>query len=202
MQVYTINKPCSSAKTVSRRIVNSFSRVEAILIKHHLSGGSIGLLIRTDFPDAFVDIQVIPGSPGEPIAERNCVGWYVLGQFSYQGDKSFTIRTVEVGTVSALEDMTKQLVQDTLVVKWTVLCTCKDNELKENKFIKSITDSTEIIIGRVQVRMAWSEDGPPKGAIMMLRTSECCPQRKPLRERTVLRTYKSKFRSSLNKSLS
>ena len=60
MQVYARNKPCSSAKTVSRRIVNSFSHLEAISIKHHLSGGSIGLLIGTDFPNAFVDIHVIP----------------------------------------------------------------------------------------------------------------------------------------------
>ena len=81
-----------------------------------------------------------------------------MGQFSDQGDKSFAIRTVEVGTVRALEDMTKQLLQDTLVVKWAVLCTSKDNELKENKFIESITDSTEIVDGRVQVQMPWSED--------------------------------------------
>ena len=85
-----------------------------------------------------------------------------MGQFSGQGDESFAIRTVEVGTVSALEDMTKLLVQDTLGVRPTVFCTCKDNELKENKFIKSIADSTEIVEGRIQVRMPWSEDEPPK----------------------------------------
>ena len=162
MQVYAINKPCSSAKTVSRRIVNSYPHLEAISNELYLSGGSIGLLIGTDFPDAFVDIHVIPGSPGEPIAKRNCFGWYVMGQFSSQGDESFAIRTVDVGTVSALEDMTKLLVPYTLGVKPTVFCTCKDNESKENKFIKSIADSTEIVDGRIQVRMPWSEDGPPK----------------------------------------
>lgn len=61
-----------------------------------------------------------------------------------------------------MEDMTKLLVQDMLGVKLTELCTCKDNELKENKFIKSIADSTEIVDGRVQVRMPWSDDRPPK----------------------------------------
>ena len=71
-----------------------------------------------------------------------------MGQFSDRRDESFAIRTVDVGTVSALEDMTKLLVQDTLGVKPTVLCTCEDNELKENKFIKSIADSTEIVDGR------------------------------------------------------
>ena len=162
MQVYAINKPCSPAKTVSRRIVNSYPHLEAISNKLCLSGGSIGLLIGTDFPDAFVDIHVITGSPGEPIAKKNCFGWYVMGRFSVQGDESSAIRTVDVGTVSALEDMTKLLVQGTLGVKPTLLCTCKDNELKENKFIKSIADSTEIVDGRVQVRMPWSEDGPPK----------------------------------------
>jgi len=58
--------------------------------------------------------------------------------------------------------MTKLLVQDMLGVKLTELCTCKDNKLKENKFIKSIADSTEIVDGRVQVRMPWSDDRPPK----------------------------------------
>lgn len=85
-----------------------------------------------------------------------------MGQFFDQGDESSAIRSVDVRTVSALEDMTKLLIQDTLGVKPTELCTCKDNELKENKFIKSIADSTEIVDGRVQVRMPWSEDGLPK----------------------------------------
>ena len=85
-----------------------------------------------------------------------------MGQFLSEGDQSSAIRSVDVGTVSALEDMTKLLLQDTLGVKPTELCTCKDNELKENKFIKSIADSTEIVDGRVQVRMPWSDDGPPK----------------------------------------
>ena len=162
MQVYAINKPCSPAKTVSRKIVNSYPHLEAISNKLYLSGGTVDLLIGTDFADAFVDIHVIPGSPGEPIAKRNCFGWYVMGQFSDQSDVSSAIRSVDVGTVSALEDMTKLLVQDTLGVKPTELCTCTENELKENKFIKSIADSTEIIDGRVQVRMPWSDDGPPK----------------------------------------
>ena len=104
MQVYAINKPCSLAKTVSRRIVNSYPHLEAISNKFYLSSGSIGLLIGTNFPDAFVDIHVIPGSPGEPIAKRNC-----FGQFSDQGDESSAIRSVDVGTVSALEDMTNSL---------------------------------------------------------------------------------------------
>ena len=104
------------------------------------------MLIGTDFADAFVDIHVIPGSLGEPIAKRNCFGWYVMGQFSSEGDQSSATRSVDVGTVSALEDMTK-LLQDTLGVKPTELCTCKDNKLKENKFIKSIEDSTKIVDG-------------------------------------------------------
>lgn len=85
-----------------------------------------------------------------------------MGQFFDQGDESSAIRSVDVETVSALEDMTKLFVQDALGVKPTKLCTCKDNELKEIKFIKSIADSTEIVDGRVQVRMPWSEDGLPK----------------------------------------
>ena len=61
-----------------------------------------------------------------------------MGQFSDQGDESSAIRSVDVGTVSALEDMTKLLVQDTSGVKLTKLCMCKDNKLKDSKFIKVV----------------------------------------------------------------
>lgn len=67
---------------MSRKIVNGYLHLEGISNELYLSGGTVDLLIRTDFADAFVDIHVIPGSPGEPIAKRNCFGWYVMGQFS------------------------------------------------------------------------------------------------------------------------
>ena len=78
-----------------------------------------------------------------------------MGQFSDQGDESSGNRTVDLGTVSALEDVTNK------APSTNVLCTCKDNELKEIKLIKSIADSTEIVVERVQVQIPWSEDGPP-----------------------------------------
>ena len=68
---------------------------------------------------------------------------------------------MDVATVSLLEDMKKLLTQDLMGVRPTELCTCRDSDLKENKFIKSISESTKIIGGRVQLRMPWGEDGPP-----------------------------------------
>ena len=47
--------------------------------KLHLSGGCVDLLIGTDFADGVVEIHVIPGEPGDPIAKRNCFGWLYLG---------------------------------------------------------------------------------------------------------------------------
>ena len=41
MQVYAINKPCSPAKTVSRKIVDSYPHLEAISNKLYLSGGTV-----------------------------------------------------------------------------------------------------------------------------------------------------------------
>lgn len=67
---------------MSRKIVNDYLHLEGISNELYLSGGTVDLLIRTDFADVFVDIHVIPRSPGEPIAKRNCFGWYVMGQFS------------------------------------------------------------------------------------------------------------------------
>ena len=119
-------------------------------------------MIGTDFADAFIDMHVIPGNVGEPIGKRNCFGWYVMGQFASQENQPSRIHSTEVGTINAVEDMKKLLTQDMLGVKPTELCTCSDNDLKENKFIKSITKSTQIIDGRVQVRMPWKDEGPPK----------------------------------------
>ena len=109
VQVYAVNKPRSPAKTVSRKTVNSYQHLEAISNKLCLSGGTVDLLIGTDFTDAFVDIHVICGSVGEPIAKRNSFGWYDMGQFTGQEDQSSGINSVDVGTVSALEDMKNSL---------------------------------------------------------------------------------------------
>ena len=85
-----------------------------------------------------------------------------MGRFPSQENQPSRIHSIEVGTINAVEDMKKLLTQDMLGVKPTELCTCSDYDLKENKFIKSITKSSQIIDGRVQVRMPWKEEGPPK----------------------------------------
>ena len=56
----------------------------------------------------------------------------------------------------------KLLTQDMLGVKPTELCTCSNKDFKESRFIKSIAKSTQIMDGRVQVRMPWKDEGPPK----------------------------------------
>ena len=55
----------------------------------------------------------------------------------------------------------KILYQDLLGVKPTNLCTCS-YVLRESKFVKSLTASTTLVDGRIQVRMPWKEGGPPK----------------------------------------
>ena len=102
-------------------------------------------------------MHTLAGEPGEPIAKRNCFGWYVLGQLN-----SFRIQSVEVRTVSIEDDIKKLLHQDTLGVKPTELCTCKENVLRENKFVKSLSDSTTLVNRRIQVRIPWNENGPQR----------------------------------------
>ena len=157
LEVYTIKRPCSAAKTISKGTIEHFSHLKPVANKLHLSGGSIDLLIGTDFVDAFVDIHTLSREPGEPIAKRNCFGWYVLGQIN-----SPSIQCVQVGTVSIEDDIKKLIYQDTLGVKPTELCTCSENVLRENKFVKCLSDSTTLADGRIQVRMLWNENGPPK----------------------------------------
>ena len=55
MQAYAINKPCSPARTVSRTTLESYPHLKSISEQLHISGGTIDLLIETDFADAFND---------------------------------------------------------------------------------------------------------------------------------------------------
>ena len=101
--------------------------------------------------------------PGERIAKKkNCFGWYILGQFESKGSVTSEIQSIEVGTVSAAEDIKKLLQQDLLGVKPTELCSCSENVLRESKFMKSLAASTTSVDGRIQVKMPWKEGGPPK----------------------------------------
>ena len=163
-QVYTVTRPCSSAKTISKTSLGYYTHLKNISDKLHLSGGAIDLLIGTDFVEAFVDVHTVFGEPGEPIAKRNCFGWYVLGQLESNSSNTSEIQSVEVGTVGVVEDIKKLLHQDLLGVKPTNLCTCSENLLRENKFMKSLIASTTLVDGRIQVKMPWKEAGPPKRA--------------------------------------
>ena len=162
LQVYTVTRPCSNAKTISKELVGQYTHLKNVSDKLHLSGGAIDILIGTDFVEAFVDIHTVSGEPGEPIAKRNCFGWYVLGQFESNSSTTSQIQSIEVGTVSIVEDIKKLLHQDLLGVKPTKLCTCSENVLRESKFVKSLAASTTLVDGRIQVRMPWKEAGPPK----------------------------------------
>ena len=162
LQVYTVARPCSNSKRISRDLVEQYTHLKNVSDKLHLSGGAIDLLIGTDFVEALVDIHTVSGEPGEPIAKRNCFGWYVLGQFESNSSSMSQIQSVEVGTVSVMEDIKKLLQQDLLGVKPTELCACSENVLRESKFVKSLAASTTLVDGRIQVKMPWKEGGPPK----------------------------------------
>ena len=161
MRAYAIRKNMQATGTVSRMTLESYPHLKSISEQLHLSGGTVDLLIGRDFSDAFHDMHVIAGKSGEPTAKRNYFGWYVSGTFaSKHGERPSAINSIDVGTVDVLQDMKKLLTQDKLGVRPTELCRCRDNDLKENKFIKSISESTQIFEGRIQVRGPWNDDGP------------------------------------------
>ena len=117
LQVYTVTRPCSNAKTISKEFVGHCLHLKNVSDKLHLSGGAIDLLIGTDFVEAFVDIHTVSGEPGEPIVKRTCFGWYVLGQFESNSFTTSEIQSIEVATVSVVEDIKKLLHQALLGVK-------------------------------------------------------------------------------------
>ena len=57
LEVYTIKRPCRAARTTSKETIEHFPHLKPVANKLHLSGGTIDLLIGTDFVDAFVDIH-------------------------------------------------------------------------------------------------------------------------------------------------
>ena len=162
MRAYAIKKPFRPARTVSRTTLESYPHLKSISEQLHLSSGTVDLLIGRDFAETFYDMHLILGKSGEAIAKKNCFGWYVMGTFaSKHGERPSDINSIDVRTVDVLEDMKKLLTQDMLGVRPTEICTCRDNDLKENKFIKLIAESTQIVEGRIQVRMPWNGEGLP-----------------------------------------
>ena len=162
LQIHIVRKPCSSVQTISRKSVESYPHLKAIVDKLHLAGGAVDLLLGTDFPEAFVDVHTLSADSGEPIAKLNCFGWYLLGQLDSKSMNSSRIQSVNVGTMSMEECVNKLLQQDQMGLKPTQLCTCSENVLRENKFVKSLSESTVLVDGRIQVKMPWKEQGPPK----------------------------------------
>lgn len=69
---------------------------------------------------------------------------------------------MDVSHASVVENVNKLIQQDLMGIKPTRFCTCSENELRENKFVKSISRSTTLVDGRIQVKMPWKEKGPPK----------------------------------------
>ena len=85
-----------------------------------------------------------------------------MGQLDSDAEAIPRVHSVDIGTVSASKDIRKLVYQDFLGVRPTQLCTCSENALRENKFVKALSVLTTLVNGRVQVRMSWKETGPPK----------------------------------------
>ena len=121
--MYTVTRPCSKAKTLSRELGRHYPHLKHVCDKLHLSGGAIDLLVGTDFVEAFIDIHTVSGEPGEPVAKRNCFGWYVMGQFEKNNSTTSEIQSVEIRTANVVDDIKELLHQDLLGVKPANLCT-------------------------------------------------------------------------------
>ena len=87
LQAYEIKKPCSPARKVSRTLLESYPHLKLIMNNLHLSGGTVDVMIGTDFAQAFSGMLVISGKSREPISKLNC-GWYVIGTFSQHNQLS------------------------------------------------------------------------------------------------------------------
>ena len=69
MNVLTVQKSCSAAKSISKTAVETYSYLKSVIDNLHLKGGSIDLLIGTDFPPALIDVHIKQGEHQKPIAK-------------------------------------------------------------------------------------------------------------------------------------
>ena len=159
LQVHTVTRPCSSAKTISKEQVGHYTHLKNVSDKLHLSGVPYRYRLCKRLR---LHPHSVPRTRRAHRKKKNCFGWYILGQFESKGSVTSEIQSIEVGTVSAAEDIKKLLQQDLLGVKPTELCSCSENVLRESKFMKSLAASTTLVDGRIQVKMPWKEGGPPK----------------------------------------
>ena len=95
LEVHTVRMPCSNAKNVPRKSIDGYAHLKSVADKLHLSGGDVDLLVGTHFVDAFIHIHTLSGDPREPVAKRNCFGWYVLGQVDSGSNSICEIRSVK-----------------------------------------------------------------------------------------------------------
>ena len=173
MRAYAINKPCSPARTVSRTTLESYPHLKSISEQLHLSGGTVDLLIGTDFADAFNDMHVIAGKSGEPIAKRNCFGWYVMGTFaSKQGERPSAINSIDVGTVDVLEDMKKLLTQDMLGVRPTNFVRAEIMILRRTSLSNQLQNRLRLLRGESRCECLGMARDPQRRAITMLHIKE------------------------------
>ena len=176
-QVHSVQKSCSGAKTLSRKDIESYPHLKPLSKKLHISGSIFDLLIGTNLVEAFVDVHTACGDPGDPVAKKNCFGWYLLG--TVESAETPLVQSIIVNRVSAVvDDVHKLLQKDFLRVRSTKLCTCSDSRvLKENKFVKALDELTTLVDGRVEIRMPWKKQGPPnqsKNSIALNRKNVHC----------------------------
>lgn len=107
LQLHMVCKPHSNTKNITRKSIDSYTHLKSVADKLHLSGGAVDFLVETDLVDAFIDIHSLSGDPREPVAKRNCFGWYVLRQVDSGSNNMSVIRSVYVNTLSAVVDIKK-----------------------------------------------------------------------------------------------
>ena len=64
MRAYSINKPCSPARTVSRTTLESYPHLKSISEQLHISGGTVDLLIEQTLPTPLMIRTLSQGNPG------------------------------------------------------------------------------------------------------------------------------------------
>jgi len=155
----SLENVCGDISPVDPSVFTTYPHLADVANCIHQGGGTVDLLIGTNFPMVFKDISISQSSqPGDPLAKETPLGWVLLGDLSHCDESAYRVNHV---SVIPEPNIARMFDVDSLGVKPTRACTCTDSELAETSFIQHIQKNVGFLPdGRIEMRMPWKPGQP------------------------------------------
>ena len=157
----------------------------------------IMLLIGANAPELFIQLEVIKGSPGQPMAIRSPLGWTLFGKTTTNIERyePFAVNVVRINENDNQLDM--------MVKRFWENEECLINNDREialsqtdKRCLQKLEEQTKLVDGKYTVPMLWKENAnylPDNQAVATRRYNLLC--KRFAKDSTLLRQYKERMQS-------